>query len=383
MALTSSSHASRKPAVLLLVEQRDWLEGARFPRFFHRAGLSVDIFARRGSIVTRSRLVRQRFEVDGTEADYFDQLGALLDARAADWQWTFPITDVDVRGISQRLDRSWARIILPVRHEARVLAALHSKVEMDLLLAESGVPVPRSMVVRHAREVEAFVAASERPVLLKPVDGVGGGGVVRLDGSAPVSDILGPLLTRHAGMMVQEFIEGRVASCQAVFRNGVPLAWATSYKRRTWPGPFGPTSEAHFVSIPDMAAHLPRIGEALGFNGICSLDLMVEPSGKVFVIEVNPRPAGLMTRGRRAGVDFQGAVRALVMGGETDGHTRGTRQEAVVPLFPQAMVRALADRDLGTMMSLFRLAALADVPWSDPLLVGSQIRHALRKVVHS
>lgn len=378
----SRSQKSGRPGVLLLVEQRDWLEGARFPDFFHRAGLAVDLFARRGSIATRSRLVRQCFEVDGTEAEYFEQLGRLLEARAADWQWIFPITDVDVRGISQRLDRSWARVILPVRHEARILSALHSKAEMDQLLEEAGVPVPSSAPVRHAREVEAFVASSGRPVLLKPVDGVGGGGVVRLDGSSPVAEILAPLLAKHPGMMVQEFIEGRVASCQAVFRAGVPLAWATSYKRRTWPGPFGPTSEAHFVPMPDMAAHLPRIGRALGFNGLLSLDLIVEPSGKVFVIEVNPRPAGLMTRARHAGVDFPAAVRALVVGGEPGGHTRGTRREAVVPLFPQAMVRALADRDLGTMMSLLRPAALADVPWSDPRLVGSQLRHAIRKVVH-
>lgn len=380
--MAPTSREVRGPAILLLVEQRDWLEGARFPRFFHDAGLSVDLFARRGSIATRSRRIRQCFEVAGSETEYFEQLGALLDARAADWQWIFPITDVDVRGIAQRLDRSWARVILPVRHDPRVLAALHSKAEMDRLLSEAQVPVPRSLVVRTAREVEAFVAASDRPVLLKPVDGVGGGGVVRLDGSSPISEVLGPLLAKHPGMMVQEYIEGRVGSCQAVFRAGVPLAWATSFKRRTWPGPFGPTSEAHFAPIPEMATHLPRIGEALGFNGILSLDLIVEPSGRVFVIEVNPRPAGLMTRARRAGVDFEGAVRALVSGGAAPGHPGGTRRETVVPLFPQTMVQALAERDLGRLVSLLRPASLADVPWGDPRLVGSQLRHVIRKVVN-
>lgn len=371
-----------RPRMLILVEQHDWLEGARLPRFFHDAGFDVDLFARRGSIVTCPRHVARCFTV-GPGEDYFDRLDALLASLASDWQWILPVTDVDVRGVAARLDRPWARAALPVREDPAVIEALSSKVAMDALLARAGVRVPRSRIVESARDVAEFSAPLSRQVLLKPVDGVGGGGVALLDGARPVALVLDELLARHPAVMAQEFIQGRVGACQAVFRQGVPLAWMTAFKRRTWPGPWGPTSEAHFVKIPGIEPQLEPLGAALGYHGVLSLDLIQEDrTGEVFIIEVNARPAGLMTRARKAGVDMHGAVRELVTGGAPGGHRRGTVGDQVVPLFPQSIVRGLAGPDLASLMSSLSPAALADVPWHDLRLVGSQLRHAIRKVAN-
>jgi predicted ATP-grasp superfamily ATP-dependent carboligase len=182
--------------------------------------------------------------------------------------------------------------------------------------------------------------------------------------------------------MAQAFVPGPVASCQVVFDQGHPLAWATSYKARTWPGPYGPSSAVTFAPIAGVAELLPLIGEALGFHGALTVDLIVdERSRRPVVIEVNVRPAGIMSRGRRAGVDFAAAVRQMLFGIPSRTHTRGTRRSFTAGLYPQDLVRCFENGEFAPLRDWFAAATLADLPWTDPAVFLSSTRFLLSHLV--
>jgi len=364
--------------VLLLVEQRHWLAAACLPPLLRQAGLRVDVICRPGCIVARSRYVDRGVFVDGTEAGYFEAVQRFLGNHRERYCWVLPVTDTDVRGLAHRIGEPWVQDIFPARQTTEVVEALLDKPAMDRLLGHAGVTLPASARIADAAALVAFGAAYGWPVMLKPVDGVGGGGVARVREPADAAGAVAVAAATHPELMAQAFVPGRVASCQVVFDHGRPLAWATSYKVRTWPGPYGPSSAIGFAPIPGVAELLPPIGEALGFHGALTIDLIVdERSGTPVVIEVNARPAGIMSRGRRGGVDFAAAIRQMLFGTESAAHTRGTRRTVTTGLYPQDLVRCIEEGEVAPLRDWLSVTTLVDLPWTDPAVFISSTKYLL------
>ncbi len=58
---------------------------------------------------------------------------------------------------------------------------------------------------------------------------------------------------------------------------GEPLAWATSYKVRTWPGSVRAVLGDHLRADSGVSpSNCRSSGEALGFHGALSIDLIVD-----------------------------------------------------------------------------------------------------------
>ena len=381
--VSQSPHPGRDRArVLLLVEQRYWFAAASLPPLLRDAGLSVDVVCRPGCLVAKSRHVDRRILVDGDESAYFDAVRRYLTEHRTRYAWVVPVTDTDVRGLAHRSREPWAADILPARRDAEVIEALLDKPSMERLLQRAGVTVPASAPIADAADAVAFGARHGWPIMLKPVDGVGGGGVVILRSADDAIEAVDRIAASYPLLMVQSFVPGPVASCQVVFDRGEPLGWATSYKRRTWPGPYGPSSAITFAEIPGVAEMLPLLGAALGFHGALTIDLIVdERSGQPVVIEVNARPAGIMSRGRHGGVDFAAALRQMLFGVEARSHTRGTRRSVTAGLYPQDLVRCIDEGELAPLRDWLALATLADVPWTDPAVFMSSTRFLFSRLV--
>ncbi len=364
------------------MEQRHWLAAACLPPLLREAGLRVDVICRPGCLIAKSRFVDRRVIVDGGEDEYFAAVGQFLAANRDHYVWVVPVTDTDVRGLALRIDEPWVPPVFPARPTREVIEALLGKPSMDRLLRRAGVTLPDSVTVATAWELIDFGDAAGWPVMLKPVDGVGGGGVTRVRGAEHAVAAMATVGSSYPALMVQTFIPGSIASCQVVYDHGEPLAWATSFKIRTWPGPYGPSSAVSFAPIPGVAEQLPLIGRALGFHGALTVDMIVhERTGQPVVIEVNPRPAGIMGRGRRAGVDFAGALRQLLLGTSVSTHVRGTRRSFTAGLYPQDLVRCVQERELAPLRDWFGADTLADLPWTDPRVFLSSTRFLLSHLV--
>jgi hypothetical protein len=123
---------------------------------------------------------------------------------------------------------------------------------------------------------------------------------------------------------------------------------------------------------------LPPIGEALGFHGALTFDVIVdERSGAPVLIEVNARPAGIMSRGRRAGVDFASAVRQMLSGVPNGAHTRAPGDSHRRDCIRRTWCAALSRGNSPPLRDWLAVATLADVPWTDPGVFLSNTRFLL------
>ncbi len=329
--------------------------------------MRVDVICRAGCLIAKSRFVDRRVLVDGPEEAYFAEVRHFLALNHDLYTWVLPVTDTDVRGLALRVDEAWVQQVFPARQAPEVVEALLEKPAMEGLLRRAGVTLPDSTRIATPWELIEFADAAGWPVMLKPVDGVGGGGVVRVRCAEQAVEAVASVGASYPALMAQAFVPGPVASCQVVYSRGTPVGWATSFKIRTWPGPYGPSSAVTFAPIPGVAEQLPMIGEALGFHGVLSLDMIVdERTGRPIIIEVNPRPAGIMSRARRGGVDFSAALRQMLFGIEPVAHTRGTRTSFTASAYPQDLVRCLDENDFTPWRDWLSVANLVDLPWNDP-----------------
>ncbi len=154
-------------------------------------------------------------------------------------------------------------------------AAARDKALAARLLEESGVPAPATDVVADWAGVQAL--ARRRPVVVKPVQGSRGAGVVFLPPVPDAAPWPGPYLVQdrveHDGHDRKVYVAGeRVA--------GVLRRWPPSSLREKRGQPFDPDDEERRVAL--------AAGAALGLE-IFGVDLVVGPDGPM-VVDVNGFP---------------------------------------------------------------------------------------------
>ena len=87
------------------------------------------------------------------------------------------------------------------------------------LLAATGVPVPRSEVVRNEQEASAAAATIGYPVAVKPLDGNHGRGVVLNladDAAVRAGDAAARAESRHGGVVVESYLTGNDYRCLVI-----------------------------------------------------------------------------------------------------------------------------------------------------------------------
>ena len=129
--------------------------------------------------------------------EYFDAVRNHLASARPAYAWVLPVTDTDVRGLAHRAGEPWVAAILPAVPAPAIIAALLDKSAMDAHLARAGLRVPRSVAVSSTAELVAFGADAGWPVMLKPSDGVGGGGVVLVQGADHASGAIEAVRSSH------------------------------------------------------------------------------------------------------------------------------------------------------------------------------------------
>ncbi len=189
------------------------------------------------------------------------------------------------------------------------------------LLASSGLPVPRGIVVERTTERAARVPASlelRYPMIVKPAHddasgGIDSGSVVhdRAQLEARVHHLLD---TRSAAVLVEEFIAGREIHCAILGDEALPL-YEMQFKDgldddgRTLPhiityrAKWDPYSRDHYAveskcpadlgadqvaEIQDLAL---RAFRAIGCRDYARVDMRLDAAtGKAYILEVNPNP---------------------------------------------------------------------------------------------
>jgi len=192
---------------------------------------------------------------------------------------------------------------------ARAIRVCRDKFRALQALGRHGLPVPATVLVRDRAAVRAAIAAvGGVPVILKPVEGSQGTGVILAETTRTAEAVVETLLLARKGVLVQHFVkESRGRDLRVVVVGERVVA---SMQRRAAPDEF--RSNVHRGGRVEKAQLTPalvdiaeRAASVLGV-GVAGVDLIESRSGPL-VLEVNSSP-GLEGIERATGADVASAI---------------------------------------------------------------------------
>jgi predicted ATP-grasp superfamily ATP-dependent carboligase len=284
------------------------------------AGLPVAAFTRRDARAALRRHPDIRLHsIAAPERDAAAAVAELVDtARAAGAVALMPLDDPSV----WLCDRASAQLAVPVigpRGEQAHLA-LDKRVQIHAAHA-AGFDVPETRECASAAELadnDVFPVIVKPALALEERDGrlrKGRAHVcadrTELDRAAEAARDEGPLL-------VQALVRGTGAGLFGLAAGGTVGHWS-AHRRLRMVNPQGSGSSACVSSLPDprLAAAGERMMTAAGWRGLFMLELLCEPSGRAWFMELNGRTWGSLALARRLGLEYPAwvALDALGLGG--------------------------------------------------------------------
>lgn len=273
---------------------------------------------------------------------------------------------------------------------------VYERVSFMQLAQQSGVRIPKTRVIRDPRELEAFIAETGLPIVLKSDGSSGGEGVkvartpteakrafqklhappllaraakrALLDGD---SSLLWPSLRRRRPVVsAQEFVEGREANSAVACWNGSPLAalhFEVAHKKHAT----GHATVVRRTEHAEMAAAVETMVSRLKLSGIHGFDFMIEAqTGNAYLIEINPRSTQVGHLPLGHGHDLPAALVSAVTASPVQAAPAVTENDTIA-LFPQEWTRDPA--------SPFLRTAYHDVPWDEPRLLRACLEKARKQ----
>lgn len=189
-----------------------------------------------------------------------------------------------------------------VLNPPRALEACVDKYLALVRLQTAGLKVPQTMVCQHAyASMEAFELLG-RDVVVKPIFGSEGRGMIRISDDELAWRTFRTLERTQAVLYVQRFIAHPGWDLRAFVLNGKVLAAIRRVAQNDWRTNVAQGAKAEPISLtPEQESLALRAASALGAVA-AGVDLLPGPNAEMFVIEVNAVP-GWRALGPATGVD--------------------------------------------------------------------------------
>jgi predicted ATP-grasp superfamily ATP-dependent carboligase len=275
------------------------------------------------------------------------------------------IDDLEAAIIRHKPDDDRPYVLIPCFQETRLIARHAERLSRHIIVAAPAFEAieavdPKDHLMRTARDLglripRTWTAEEWRadpgalPVMIKPVWGVGGRGVRRIDDAADLDAALSEAVEAGETLLIQDYIEGEDDCLTALFHKGALKASAayrnlSQYPRGAGAGvlretvsehPFLPTTEALFGS--------------LAWTGVAEVDFRWNGNGDPYLIEVNPRFWAGLFHTVESGVDFPWMLYELAVTGEitAPAEARLGQRTKVAGLYLLAAIQEVADSDEG------------------------------------
>jgi len=196
----------------------------------------------------------------------------------------------------------WQSAGIRVVNSPRSLECAVDKYLTTARLAEAGLPVPATMVCEHEDEALAAFESLGRDVVVKPLFGAEGRGILRVSDPDLAHRTFRTLMRLSAVLYLQEFIDHEGFDIRVLVLGGKVLG----AMRRRSPHDFRTNvarqaiAESH--EFTEAEARLAIRAAACTGTEIAGVDLLYDRSGQCFVIEVNAVP-GWQAFSRTTGID--------------------------------------------------------------------------------
>ncbi len=173
------------------------------------------------------------------------------------------------------------------------LLLLNNKWKFSKLLKKSKISHPKTLLIKSAREFERIKMA--KPFILKPVSMDGGVGVVKITSEKDLFEY--KKLNFPYPLIAQEFIQGTDIDLSLFAKEGKIIAWTA----QKWDA----KGILKFIRNNKMAQIGKSIVRQINYTGAAHFDMrMDKKTGKIYVIECNPRLWGSINASILSGIDF-------------------------------------------------------------------------------
>ncbi|MEM8771304.1 MAG: ATP-grasp domain-containing protein [Pseudomonadota bacterium] len=219
-------------------------------------------------------------------------------------------------------------ILIPAFRNTRVIARNHARLAPHITVAaprkESiGKVFPKDNLVRtaeneganapvtvHTKDADELVnklRAMTPPFLLKPVSGVGGRGIERVeDRDTAIEKHAAFLQENGEAPLIQEVAEGEDYCFAGLFKDGELLAHMAYRNLKSFPVDTGAGAIRETISDDVFLEPVQRLMRATGWSGVAEIDFLWNGDDKSdpVLIEVNPRFWAGLFHSVKSGVDF-------------------------------------------------------------------------------
>ncbi|MDP8952518.1 MAG: ATP-grasp domain-containing protein, partial [Actinomycetota bacterium] len=187
-----------------------------------------------------------------------------------------------------------------------VLDVVSDKWLLAEFLSRHGIGQPPTVLAADDAAFERALRGLAFPVLLKPRrDLTLGRGIRRFESAEQLRAFLRENPEHSGGYVVQSFVRGHDVDCNVLCREGEILAHTVQRARTPSRRPYAPPAVVEFVEDGQALDLVAGLVAALGYSGVAHIDMRRdEESGRVGILEVNPRYWASLLGSLSAGVNF-------------------------------------------------------------------------------
>ena len=218
----------------------------------------------------------------------------------------------------QNILSDYVNIVVP---EYDSLLSVHDKKKLYSIAKGLGIQVPMTVSVVDVKNNESIIDDLRFPVLLKPRQGGGAWGIVKISDPENLKQIIKhkqyPDGLEEERFFVQEKIFGQVYCCAMLFNKGSYRAGHCYRQLRETPLSGGTATFRESVIHPQLIEKCKRLLGALQWHGVCHTDFIIEKTtGVPYLIDANPRLWGALFQGIISGVDFPYLLYKIAVDGD-------------------------------------------------------------------
>ncbi len=362
--LSKESNCERR---VLLIAGIDAVGIARLPKLFAKAGFQVTLLGSTGLAAASSRFVSKLIPCGKSPDAAAAAAREHLARNRADYELIIVADEATFWAAVDQQPHDWIQGWFPIPVNPESLEREGSKIRFLLDARAAGIETPRFEICSSEPELRMAVDKIGCPVYLKANRGQSGSGIFFAKTFEELERHIGEMSFSEPVVAQQEIV-GDTVSISVLYDHGKPLCWFGYIMRDMWPTRFASASSVEFYWSPAVDTMVEGIGKLTEFNGLAGIDCMLEAgTGRLPLLEFNPRPTPVYHLGPHVGVDFAKAIRGIgsaMPAQRPDGTVKKT-----IRMFPQSLYHSFEQHDPSKFLD-----ALADAPWDDPRLVAAQLR---------
>ena len=192
---------------------------------------------------------------------------------------------------------------IPPIADADSMALVSDKGRLAHFLEAHHLATPTTLRCSPSHDVPDLVAL-QFPVLIKPAQGANGRGIKRFETAASLLEYF-EAETVGEDYIIQRYIDGYDIDCSVLCSEGEILAYTIQKGLAVESGDYKSPTKIEFLHDQAVYDLVCRMLRKLGWSGIAHIDLRYDAvSGKVNIIEINPRYWGSLPGSLVAGVNF-------------------------------------------------------------------------------